>query len=96
MSNENNREKISSIIEQLREINLEESKLNGFYWKNEFKYLVDLLESQVEQAQQLYDDMKENGLQFSTIEAEGYLRGMKNSFNAAKDAYENALNGDEE
>ena len=96
MNNQDKREKISSIIEQLREISLEESKLNGFYWKNEFKYRVDLLEGQMNQAQQLYDDMKENGLQFSTIEAEGYLRGLKTAFNSAKDAHENALNGDEE
>jgi hypothetical protein len=96
MTTENNRERLGKIIEELREITLEESKISGFYWKNEMKYLVDNLETQMQQAQELYNDMKENGLSFSTIEAEGYLRGFKNAYNMAKEAYENALNGDEE
>jgi exonuclease VII small subunit len=96
MTKEANRKKLERIIEELREVNLEDSKLNGFYWKNEMKYLVESLERHLDQAQQLYDDMKENGLSFSTIEAEGYLRGMKTAVNVAKEAFENSLDGDEE
>ena len=92
MSKQGNSKKISTIISQLREIQIEDSESNESYLKNEFKCLVGLLESQVGEAQYLYDNMKEEGLKFSTIEAEGYLRGLKVAFNSVKDACEAALN----
>lgn len=44
-------------------------------------WLTDFIISTNEQAQELYDNMKEEGLQFSTIEAEGFLRAAKTMTN---------------
>ena len=37
------------------------------------------------EAKELYEDMKENGLSASTIEAEGYLRGILTIYNMFED-----------
>jgi hypothetical protein len=42
-----------------------------------YKWLVAEIRQSEQEATELYENMQEEGLNFSTIEAEGYLRAMK-------------------
>lgn len=44
-------------------------------WHERYEFLRARLEQMRDEAQQLFDDMRANGLTANTIEAEGYLRG---------------------
>ena len=53
-------------------------------YKELYECLVYELQRAKEDAQSLYDNYKEEGLTFNSIEAEGYLRGALYCFNSVK------------
>lgn len=46
-------------------------------WRERYEWLCTSITNLHQEAQSLYEDMQQNGLKFSSIEAEGYLRAMK-------------------
>ena len=66
---------LGEIIEKLRKINLSQEKANRNVWEERFEWLEAELLKQRENAEDLLQDYKEQGLTFNTIEAEGFLRG---------------------
>jgi hypothetical protein len=47
------------------------------FWKEKYKELAESIKYGLEKAQENYDSMKSENLSIGTIEAEGYLRAMK-------------------
>lgn len=45
-------------------------------YKEKYQWLCKLLEEEQQEAQETYDSMKSQSLDFSTVEAEGFLRAM--------------------
>jgi hypothetical protein len=54
-------------------------------WKDKYFDLVFTIQNHLKGAEELYADMKANGLTLGTAEAEGYLRGAKYLFDCVKD-----------
>lgn len=50
-------------------------------WRERYEWLCESIIRLQQEAQILYEDMQQNGLKFSSVEAEGYLRAMKNVVN---------------
>lgn len=53
-------------------------------WRERYEWLCASITGLHQEAQNLYEDMQQNGLKFSSIEAEGYLRAMKTVVNEIK------------
>lgn len=53
-------------------------------YKTLYECLIYDLESNLEQAREMYKDFHENNLSINSIEAEGYLRGCLTAFNLVK------------
>lgn len=83
-------DKISEVIEILRDIRYDHAKENGLNWKSQFEWLINDIELQLNAAVGTYNDFKEQGLTFSTIEAEGYVRGIKTMLELVKYSYKSA------
>ncbi len=56
-----------------------------------YEWLKSDIERELENAQALYDNMKEEGLNFGTVEAEGYLRCAKLMVNLIKQVEDQEL-----
>lgn len=54
-------------------------------------YLINEINDVQESAQAIYDDVRQQGLTFNTIEAEGYLRAMNDIVNLVKYAREDVF-----
>ena len=54
-------------------------------------YLINEINNEQRSAQAIYDDVKQQGLTFNTIEAEGYLRAMNAIVNLVKYAREDVF-----
>ena len=54
-------------------------------------YLINEINNEQRSAQAIYDDVKQQGLSFNTIEAEGYLRAMNDIVNLVKYAREDVF-----
>ncbi len=59
--------------------------------KEKYDWLQYLIQSTVEEAQSLYDNMREEQLVVGTVEAEGFLRCAKTLANGAKNIDESDL-----
>ena len=58
----------------INEAQREAVKEHGAAWKEKYEWLVSDLREMKAEAKDLSEDMKNNGLTFGTVEAEGYLR----------------------
>lgn len=54
-------------------------------------YIINEINNERQSAQAIYDDVKQQGLTFNTIEAEGYLRAMNDIVNLVKYAREDVF-----
>ena len=54
-------------------------------------YLINEINNERQSAQAIYDDVRQQGLTFNTIEAEGYLRAMNGIVNLVKYAREDVF-----
>ena len=72
---------VDQLASDLRNIISKECRLKlesaGIGWKEKWEDMLYFVGSLNDEAQDLYDDAKENGLSSSMIESEGYLRALK-------------------
>jgi len=66
--------KLAEKLEYLIDQEVQKTVDTNSTWKEKYEWLVSEIQNEQIRAQDLFSDMKENGLTAGTIEAEGYLR----------------------
>ena len=57
-------------------------------WKEKYSDLVERIKEYLDNAKEVYEAFKDDGLSLNTIEGEGYYRGILTIYNIAKEPIE--------